>query len=302
MWILTRSGRALHRACAVAAALALCAPAVAQWEPFFDSGGFESLPLGPTPAWPDTYIEYLPHRVYGDGSDRVKVILPEVTSQPEPTIGRQSIRFDPVSLGGALTATMKLWYSHQTEDFGPDGYRGLRISFDVYHAFDPRPGTVLWFFGGISASGSEPYVQVIWGLSPSIEPRFDEWVHVSITIDFEHKLIWGAYDGEASDPAPLPAKWHDVGSWAFSVVTDGGGDPPPPEPDIETAWIDNLVIDVIPPCPADCDIDYRHTLFDFLCFQNYFAAGSVFADCDGDGSLTLFDFLCFQNAFAAGCP
>jgi hypothetical protein len=26
------------------------------------------------------------------------------------------------------------------------------------------------------------------------------------------------------------------------------------------------------------------------------------ADVDGDGELTIFDFLAFQNAFAAGCP
>ncbi|UYV11204.1 MAG: EF-hand domain-containing protein [Phycisphaera sp.] len=54
-------------------------------------------------------------------------------------------------------------------------------------------------------------------------------------------------------------------------------------------------------CPADCDGDGSLSLFDFLCFQNLFAAGDPLADCDGDGSLSLFDFLCFQNAFAAGC-
>lgn len=54
-------------------------------------------------------------------------------------------------------------------------------------------------------------------------------------------------------------------------------------------------------CPADCDGDGSLSLFDFLCFQNLFAAGDPGADCDGDGSLSLFDFLCFQNAFAAGC-
>jgi len=54
-------------------------------------------------------------------------------------------------------------------------------------------------------------------------------------------------------------------------------------------------------CPADCDGDGSLSLFDFLCFQNLFAAGDPRADCDGDGSLSLFDFLCFQNAFAAGC-
>ena len=55
-------------------------------------------------------------------------------------------------------------------------------------------------------------------------------------------------------------------------------------------------------CAADCDGDGSLTFFDFLCFQNLFAAGDPAADCDGDGALTFFDFLCFQNAFAAGCP
>ena len=55
-------------------------------------------------------------------------------------------------------------------------------------------------------------------------------------------------------------------------------------------------------CYADCDGNGTLTFFDFLCFQNLFAAGDPGADCDGDGSLTFFDFLCFQNAFAAGCP
>ena len=54
-------------------------------------------------------------------------------------------------------------------------------------------------------------------------------------------------------------------------------------------------------CAADIDGDGQLTLFDFLEFQNLFAAGDPRADFDGDGSLTLFDFLEFQNAFAAGC-
>jgi hypothetical protein len=55
-------------------------------------------------------------------------------------------------------------------------------------------------------------------------------------------------------------------------------------------------------CYSDCDSDGELTFFDFLCFQNLFAAGDPGADCDGDGELNFFDFLCFQNAFAAGCP
>ncbi len=55
-------------------------------------------------------------------------------------------------------------------------------------------------------------------------------------------------------------------------------------------------------CPADLDGDGTLSIFDFLEFQNLFAAGDPAADFDGDGDLTLFDFLAFQNAFDAGCP
>jgi hypothetical protein len=55
-------------------------------------------------------------------------------------------------------------------------------------------------------------------------------------------------------------------------------------------------------CYADCDGSGDLDFFDFLCFQNAFAAGDPYADCDDSGSLDFFDFLCFQNEFAAGCP
>ena len=74
---------------------------------------------------------------------------------------------------------------------------------------------------------------------------------------------------------------------------------------VDTVWVvDDLRTDQTPPapCPADCDGSGSLDVFDFLCFQNAFAAGDPSADCDADGSLSLFDFLCFQNAFDAGCP
>src|SRR5690606_4586278 len=55
-------------------------------------------------------------------------------------------------------------------------------------------------------------------------------------------------------------------------------------------------------CYADCDTSGDLDFFDFLCFQNEFAAGAEYADCDASGQLDFFDFLCFQNEFAAGCP
>src|SRR5690606_22990802 len=130
---------------------------------------------------------------------------------------------------------------------------------------------------------------------------FDEWVRVAITLDFEHGSAWGSYGEDEQPPLPLDPKWRELEDWWVLVRSQRIGDPPDPEPDTEVAWIDNFTIEVIPPCPADCDQDYAHSFFDFLCFQNMFAAGSSRADCDLDGELTVFDFLCFQNYFAQGC-
>ncbi|MFG0283978.1 MAG: GC-type dockerin domain-anchored protein [Phycisphaerales bacterium JB039] len=55
-------------------------------------------------------------------------------------------------------------------------------------------------------------------------------------------------------------------------------------------------------CRPDLTGDGRLDFFDFLEFQNLFAAGDLRADFDDSGSLDFFDFLAFQNAFAAGCP
>lgn len=52
---------------------------------------------------------------------------------------------------------------------------------------------------------------------------------------------------------------------------------------------------------ADCDLNGVLDFFDFLCFQNAFAARDPYADCDGSGGFDFFDFLCFQDRFAMGC-
>jgi hypothetical protein len=54
-------------------------------------------------------------------------------------------------------------------------------------------------------------------------------------------------------------------------------------------------------CRADLDGDGALTFFDFLTFQDLFAAGDLRADFDGDGVLDFFDFLTFQDEFVAGC-
>ncbi len=60
-------------------------------------------------------------------------------------------------------------------------------------------------------------------------------------------------------------------------------------------------LDVRAACNADCEGDCDLDIFDFLCFQNEWAANSTYGDCENDGDWDVFDFLCFQNLFAGGC-
>ena len=61
-------------------------------------------------------------------------------------------------------------------------------------------------------------------------------------------------------------------------------------------------------CYADCDQSTGAgtlDIFDFLCFQDGFVNGEVYAcACDvstGPNTCDIFDFLCFQDGFVAGC-
>ncbi|MFG0285844.1 MAG: GC-type dockerin domain-anchored protein [Phycisphaerales bacterium JB039] len=127
----------------------------------------------------------------------------------------------------------------------------------------------------------------------------------------DYIIMWAAV---LPDPAGRSIIWHEPG--AHDV---GRGEPAngfywrPDTGDIVEVPLElggggrsglNFTLRGIPEaaCYADCDGDGELTFFDFLCFQNLFAAGDPGADCDADGSLTFFDFLCFQNEFAAGCP
>jgi hypothetical protein len=77
----------------------------------------------------------------------------------------------------------------------------------------------------------------------------------------------------------------------FRVTTSGGAS------NVATVTI---VYDSL--CRADLNGDGVLDFFDFLEFQDLFAAGDPRADFDGSGVLDFFDFLAFQNEFAAGCP
>ncbi len=62
-----------------------------------------------------------------------------------------------------------------------------------------------------------------------------------------------------------------------------------------------MVVRLIMTCRVDLTGDGELDFFDFLAFQNLFAAGEPGADFNGDGTLDFFDFLEFQVEFVAGC-
>ncbi len=91
------------------------------------------------------------------------------------------------------------------------------------------------------------------------------------------------------------------GVYAFRLETDGTitqlgdiADSGGTQPDQIAVWPGDS-------CRADLTGDGELDFFDFLEFQNLFAAGDPRADFTGDGVLDFFDFLAFQNEFAAGC-
>jgi hypothetical protein len=103
-----------------------------------------------------------------------------------------------------------------------------------------------------------------------------------------------------------PRTWMDrtEPTGAAWILTGDGLDPADlagiHAPGVAANWFIRAVAGEAP-CYADCDESGGLDFFDFLCFQEVFAAGEARADCDGSGGLDFFDFLCYQAEFAAGC-
>jgi hypothetical protein len=133
----------------------------------------------------------------------------------------------------------------------------------------------------------------------------DHWYRLTATVNFatnqvSHVTITDLTTGETSE-ADVP--WY----------LTGGENPVLPLPTGircfvggsagNTAGYDNVSIVRVgdDECYADCTGEGDLDFFDFLCFQNAFAALEEYAECTGEGDFDFFDFLCFQNAFAEGC-
>ena len=108
-----------------------------------------------------------------------------------------------------------------------------------------------------------------------------------------HSGEWVVVEFKVSDVVPLTDQFRI----RFSAVDN-------PNDSITEAAIDafKLLSAECNTCRADLNGDGVLDFFDFLEFQDLFAAGDPRADFDGSGELDFFDFLAFQNEFAAGCP
>ncbi len=192
--------------------------------------------------------------------------------------------------------------------------------------------------GGVTVNGIAKWDGDIWaplgsGLSLRIGPGLTVGIANSLTAFDDGSgagaalYAGGNFDGAGGEKAFGIAKWDGAG-WSepgdglsggarsLMAFDDGSGRGPALyvgggfakaggtifEPaGIEVNGIARWGCDAAP-CYADCDRSGGLDFFDFLCFQNEFAAGAAYADCDESGSRDFFDFLCFQNEFAAGCP
>lgn len=123
----------------------------------------------------------------------------------------------------------------------------------------------------------------------------------SAMVDWEHRvLLW--HEGEVhileDYIVDLP---EEIALNAVADFTDDGHILANGFDSMNFEFVTVLLTPLESSCRADVDGDGELTFFDFLAFQDLFAAGDLRADFDGDGELTFFDFLAFQDEFAAGC-
>jgi ketosteroid isomerase-like protein len=195
----------------------------------------------------------------------------------------------------------------------------VTVQFDIYVAGGAAGGAV--YVGGDHGGGGYSFVtdrgpQLLWASggqliafdsagvrTPIAEYESDVWQRVVLEIDLVSDTF-SAY--HTNDVMVAPALVADDLSFRsptqdfldrFTFAHFGATEL------TNVAFLDNVSVEVDSSgCYADCDESGELDFFDFLCFQDAFAAGEPYADCDGSGELDFFDFLCFQDEFAAGCP
>ncbi len=118
--------------------------------------------------------------------------------------------------------------------------------------------------------------------------------------------IEGGFDTQTTIPAPkqgienVPFDIPTIlppGETAHLLLSADFG-----ETDLEVSQSLIIAADGEELCRADYDRNGELDIFDFLAFNNDFAAMNAKADFDGNGRFEIFDFLMFSNAYAVGCP
>ncbi|MFG0286137.1 MAG: GC-type dockerin domain-anchored protein [Phycisphaerales bacterium JB039] len=182
----------------------------------------------------------------------------------------------------------------------PPEYRAMAIlEFDLLVSPAPGEWSDLATVWPMVAGGSTPGTRtgagiegvLAWQLSPLCDPCIGQLDNPIVCWTATYTAPGISRDGFTIDLATLTRRFEvyvaPLSSERKSLLAD---------------VVEGAGVIRIQPCNPDCDESGTLDIFDFLCFQNAFAAGDPYADCDKSGALDFLDFLCFQNWFTAGCP
>jgi hypothetical protein len=291
---------------------------------FIADGNFDALTPGNNPdclvpagawGWPPHYLT--PENVCERSEGQLTIVE---TSTFDPGATGNSMRLNTTTLSTESVHVVNLFPRTIYEVPG----QIVTVTFDVFVPTQGVTGCSVYIGGDHSGTGTGGFTntrdrgpQLTWQGTGQIFVRlpagntpfvnnfpFGAWQSVQLDID----LAADTFDFSwAPTGQPLTLIASDLGYRSttqafldrFTFVHFG---------DFATtqeAYIDNIVVDY---CYADCDQSSGAgvlDIFDFLCFQNEFAAANPYAcNCDITlpGVCDIFDFLCFQNEFAAGCP
>ncbi len=275
-------------------------------------GDMEALSIGSAPDCD------APAGAWGFPAEYVTALLCEA----DPTQLR--IESDPAGRGNSLLMKIGDTPGAETNVHLPnvftrqimEGEGLVTVQFDIYVPSGAAGGAI--YIGGDHGGGGFSLVsdrgpQLLWnsageiiGFGPAgamlTTYAFDTWQRVQLEIDLVSDTFAIYHTDDLAVPPALVANDHGFRSPTldfldrFTFAHFGATEL------VNVAFLDNISLVISPiDCYADCDTSGGLDFFDFLCFQNAFAAGEPYADCDESGALDFFDFLCFQNAFA-GCP
>ena len=192
----------------------------------------------------------------------------------------------------------------------PEEHRALAEALEAHLA---RGGTLaityphldaapeLWEVLGVASAEDPPVPEVI---SPTL-PLHPSWLGVVGGLGIFAPPLWADF-GDVLSPGPdgvvigeysgsgLPVMLATLGGQVLvnGLNWDDWG---------QASFVGRAQTRSLLSCLADFDGNGVLDFFDFLAFQDAFAAGDLRADFDLSGRLTFFDFLAFQDAFAHGC-